>query len=419
MFGSIDSRNMLLKPKKYQLSLFYQIKENLNNLYYLFQANKIPITKELLDYNSDYYISTILKNSVVPDASQRLVYNEIPADCKNFSTIILTTTDYYKPDIKTLKTVTLQSFDTLSLYQILNAIDAYFGYDLQLVNACLESKSIIKYDESYWFNPFHVLISLIKMYSWVPYNDYNLIGIVQNYELNTRVNLYPLCFKMLETIQYYDDMYLDKFINYHFYGLFYDKIINLDLINEWSWNKTTYTKYYTNAFGEYTFDELYNIVKNDISLDELKNMTSEMTVYNRRHVDFIKYLAVLNNLLNIKNNSKPNDPRRRFEFDITKLNNIFNINDQYNDEFRRLFGIELDKDGNKCVTGTDFLLELSTKFTDLCIRILYAREELKTLVQQYALIGTNKIITDVVRDHFVKNYTDKSTWRLHNSESLR
>lgn len=405
MFGSIDQRNLLLKPKKYYFSLFSEIKNNINNFYYLFLTNKIPITKNIIDYDEEYYISTLFKKSIVPDIANRLIYNEIPADCKKFTTIVLNNNH--------LQTVNIASFDTLSLYQILNMINLYFTYDINLVNACLESKAIIKFAEQYWMNPFHILISLIKMYTWVPYNQHNLIGIVVNQELNTRVNLYPLCFKMLETIQYYDDMYLDKFVNYHFYGLLYDKIINLDLINEWSWDKNTYSKYYISAFGEYTFDELYEIVKNNISLDALKEMTSEMTVYNRRHVDFIQYLSILNNSLNFKSTT-PNDIYKPFEFDITKLNNIFNIDDQYNNELRRLLGFGFDKDGNKISTGHDLLLELSNKFTDLCIRILYTREELKTLVQQYALIGTNKIITDVVRDHFIKNYTNKTSWRLQN-----
>jgi hypothetical protein len=336
MFGSIDQRNILLKPVKYHASLFHEIHENLTNLYYLFLTNKIPITKNVNDYDQEYYISTIFKNALETNAATKLVYDEIPADCKIFNSIILNNNSI---QIKQLTT-----FDNLSLYQILNMIEQYYEYNIKLVNACLESKSIIKFEETYWLNPFHILISLIKMYSWVPYTQYNLVGIVMNQELNTRVNLYPLCFKMIETIQYYDDMYLDKFINYHFYGLFYDKIINLDLINEWTWDKSTYAKYYISAFSEYTFDELYDIVKNEISLETLEMMTSEMTAYNRRHVDFIQYLALLNNMLESHSAGTTNDTFRTFDFDITKLNNIFDIDDQYNNELRRLLGINLDAD---------------------------------------------------------------------------
>lgn len=409
LFGSIDQRNLLLKPKKYQYSLFYQIKEELNNLYYMFLTNKIPITKNLLDYGEEFYLSTLFKSSAILNSVQTLIYNEIPSDCKLFNTII-------SDETSKLSFVSISNFDNLSLYHILDMIKNYFVYNNELINTCLESKTIVKFDGVYWLNPFHILISLIKMFTWVPFTENNLNCIILNQELNTYVNLYPLCFKMLETIQYYDDMYLDKFVHYHFYGLFYDKIINLDLINEWTWDNITYSKYFISAFSEYTFDELYNIVKDNITLDDLISMTNEMTVFNRRHVDFIQYLSILNNSLNSQEN-ETDQIHKTFKFDITKLNNIFNINDTYNDELRRLLGISFDKDGNRLPVSNDLLSELASKFTDLCIRILYAREELKTIVQQYALIGTNKIVTDVIRDHFLKNYTDKNVWRLKNSES--
>jgi hypothetical protein len=43
--------------------------------------------------------------------------------------------------------------------------------------------------------------------------------------------------EIIETIQFYDENYLYNFVAFHFYGLFYDMLINDDLKNDWEWKR--------------------------------------------------------------------------------------------------------------------------------------------------------------------------------------
>jgi hypothetical protein len=56
---------------------------------------------------------------------------------------------------------------------------------------------------------------------------------------------------MLETIQTNDNNYIDDFVTFHFYGLFYDMLINDTLKNEWGWNNNGIESYIS-ITSEYT-----------------------------------------------------------------------------------------------------------------------------------------------------------------------
>lgn len=80
------------------------------------------------------------------------------------------------------------------------------------------------------------------------------------------------------------------------------------------------------------------------------------------------------------------------------------------------YGINTDE---KLAENKQNLITLiATEFTDLSLRISYARENIKQLIQQYSFIGTNKIITDVVRDYFIKNFAEQTSWRLTSNKIL-
>lgn len=404
MFGAIDKRNTTICPEKYKLSLFHEINDNLDfnvnetkggsvngNLFYLFEANKIPITRNTFDYSSEYNLSTIIKNISFNDEIKRSFFSidklfevvrknekkELPIKFGNENTINIV------PDHD------LGEFGSLSLYKILQIAGTYFYKAnlgdaesekyLKIIDACLEPKSVITYNEEKWLNPFHIIISIIKLYIWNTYTNKNLNCIFENPLTNNIVNLYPLCIKIFQTIQFYDESYLNDFVTYHFYGLFFDKIVNADLRYEWNIDPNTYAKYYMSSFNEYTFDELYEIVKDYITLTDLTEMTSDMTTYNRYHVEFIQYLSILNNLLFTNENGT--NENLIFKYDITKFNNDFPLDNIYNNEYRRLLGMQNDENEH-----TDLIRLVAKKFTDLSLKILYAREELKTLVQQYTLI---------------------------------
>ena len=72
----------------------------------------------------------------------------------------------------------------------------------------------------------------------------------------------------------------------------------------------------------------------------------------------------------------------------------------------------MTKTGDSDPNGIDFILKIAREFTDICIQISYARENIKGIIQQYSYIGTNKIIKDIVREYFIKNFSDRKDWRL-------
>ena len=59
------------------------------------------------------------------------------------------------------------------------------------------------------------------------------------------------------------------------------------------------------------------------------------------------------------------------------------------------------------LNGNNILNKISYAFSDLCIMIQNARESIKNIIQEYAHIGTERIVTDVVREYFIKNFSNK------------
>jgi tRNA(Glu) U13 pseudouridine synthase TruD len=76
-----------------------------------------------------------------------------------------------------------------------------------------------------------------------------------------------------------------------------------------------------------------------------------------------------------------------------------------------------DNSGNY-VKENDKILRLAKEFTDLCIQISYARENIRNIIQQYSYIGTHKIISDIVREYFIKNFSKRADWRLISDRNL-
>jgi len=89
------------------------------------------------------------------------------------------------------------------------------------------------------------------------------------------------------------------------------------------------------------------------------------------------------------------------------------IDHTYNEEYRRLLG--LNENGTSL--GTSPLLELARSFADYCIQISIARDNLKAAIQQYARIGTNKIIEDTTTEFFLKQMSNRNNWGLYSEKS--
>lgn len=66
VFGEIENRNMTLLPDNYQLSLLQDIANNIENFYFLFKENNIPIDNtEIYDFPEEYNIINILNHSLI------------------------------------------------------------------------------------------------------------------------------------------------------------------------------------------------------------------------------------------------------------------------------------------------------------------------------------------------------------------
>lgn len=63
--------------------------------------------------------------------------------------------------------------------------------------------------------------------------------------------------------------------------------------------------------------------------------------------------------------------------------------------------------------------KIAKQYTDLCIAISYARENIKATIQQFAFIGTNRIIEDTIKDYFLKNFSIRTDWRYISDSNVK
>lgn len=65
------------------------------------------------------------------------------------------------------------------------------------------------------------------------------------------------------------------FMQFHFYGLFYDMLINDNLKNEWHFERQNniIQPLYIGKFEEYTKEEFHDIVKQYLSVEEELELT--------------------------------------------------------------------------------------------------------------------------------------------------
>lgn len=136
----------------------------------------------------------------------------------------------YHGEDKSLYELTLND-----LLELINNTNSIF------MNACIEPSVIVQYKEDNIYNPYHILIQFLK------FNAFNnLTGTyfkTSYYDSlsNRLISINSLYLRILETMQKYDQSYLEAFITIHFYGLIYDNIINDKLKNEWSWVRGRYS----------------------------------------------------------------------------------------------------------------------------------------------------------------------------------
>jgi hypothetical protein len=138
--------------------------------------------------------------------------------------------------------------------------------------------------------------------------------------------------------------------------------------------------------------------------------------YKQEHIDFIQAINILNQILVIPSKEEETDPEKinftTFAYDTLLFNkpNIDDYSDPNNAEYRRLLGF--DTAGKKELKN-DCIYKLAKEFTNICLQISYTRETIQARIQQYSYIGTHKIISDVVREYFLKNFSRRSEWRFY------
>jgi hypothetical protein len=256
-------------------------------------------------------------------------------------------------------------------------------------------------ETSFWINPFHVLINIFKSCLWNPFTKKYFQTSYFDTNSNTEINLFNLFCNMIETIQNYDRNYLDDFITFHFYGLFSEMITNKMLQREWEW--TGEEPSFIGTYSEYTAEECFSRVSSYITKKEFDEMMTGVTCFNQYQVDFIHAISLVNHYVG---NITP--------FSLKYY--MYNGTDEQlataktHAEYRRLTGNN---------SGEDYILNTAKTFTNLTLQILYARENIKEAIQQYSYIGTKKIITDVMRSYFLKNFTKKSEWRFYSDENIQ
>lgn len=200
---------------------------------------------------------------------------------------------------------------------------------------CAEVQTFCNVDKQkpvFYLNPFHIIISLLRKLLWNPFTNQFFSTYYVNSENSVLINCTNFYKKIIEIIQNYDINYLNDFVAFHFYGLIYDKLINLNLLEDWSWNEET--PYYISVRGEYTREEFESLIKQYVSESDLEIILKNLTNYKKTHVDFFKYLYILNETLEYPDYTKSNINKEDLQFTITKENqqNSFFIINRFNNE---------------------------------------------------------------------------------------
>ena len=277
--GAIDIRNEYIDPPKYYIDLIYDIKNNIQKLQLLLIENKIPLVST--DTQSATLSTLILNlNDLLEDSDGNVLYlNSLTNELEyiNISTIDLQTVlDIIKNIenyVNVLNTKYNNKTEPFTLYNLIAACQVpHITFKLNYYEN--QNDTLIQKETEEFFNPFYLLIHVFKSNLYNDYINDTLQTSYYDLDTNTTIDLYTLIMNIIETIQMYDDAYIKEFIAFHFYGLFYDMIINDNLKNEYIWED--YTPNYISTIGDYTYEEFKELVKGYISDIELNDFISSV-----------------------------------------------------------------------------------------------------------------------------------------------
>jgi hypothetical protein len=408
IIGNIDYRNTFLDNAMYYNSLIIDINNNLSHIKEILAVNLNIFSKgkkELLKdnvNNSSIFDLLSLTNAYIDMLNVKGV-DKVKFFKKIDETFI--STYFYKPE--DLTEIDNSIWKTLTIADILSTCEYICGKIKTTNNAIAVEflkpfqtvSPIVSVDGETLINPYHVLIFVMKAFLWNFIHECFFITKYYNSQLNETVDLQGLYCNIIETIQNYDENYLNDFVTYHFYGLFHDMIFNSALQNEWEWpnsnDKTIIAN--PNFIGnnsEYTKEEFVEKLKDYLTTDEIDKATEHIVYFNGYQIEFLQAMRIINLYI---------DSKVQFPYNIPYYNNNITGNNVWTEYKKQLIG----EDG-----GTNYILAVAKCFTNTCLQILYARENIKEIIQQYSFIGTKRIISDVIRSYFMKNYSNPADWRF-------
>lgn len=263
-------------------------------------------------------------------------------------------------------------------------------------------------------NWFILLINVIKSNFHNEEYDFNLVPRYFNKETNIDVDLTPLFINMMNSTVADNDAYIYKFILYHFYSLLASKIRNTSLRKLFSCHYNDNDKRYFVSMNsvvknEYIFEEkeFMNEIHRFLDSDEAEKFLTQTyptlcfsdktgTVkinmnFTKSLIDYVEYMKFVSSF-----RYKDSD---ELEFDLLEMN-FFNGWPIYSQNLEKynMFG------------SSGILMSVAKELTDTALYIMDIRSQIKTAIQQFSIIGTKRIATDILADFFIKNYSNRRDW---------
>jgi hypothetical protein len=347
LIGAIDLRNQVLTITKYYTEIIYEIFARTSDIQELLLKNNVPLEVEKdtnesnvsneLDPESPFLLKNILKvmnTSEDEDALWNTIF-KLPTTATNITEFYFIYKNEKKEAIKSYITEE-ELKNRLDLKTILDNIDLINNYEIDIKNF-VEANAYIcvkdTNDNDVWYlNPFHIIISVLRNLLWNPFLNTFFNTSYYNKENSVLIDCTNFYYKIIEIIQNYDENYLNDFITFHFYGLIFDKLINMNLINDWNWAGEI--PYFVSTKGDYTREEFETLITDYVTDSDKNIIITNLTNYKKTHVDFFRYLYILNDLLIYNDHSDPDIDKENIQFSITKENqqNTFFILNRFNNE---------------------------------------------------------------------------------------
>ena len=273
-------------------------------------------------------------------------------------------------------------------------------------------------DSANWFL---LLAGVIKSNFYNGEYDFYLVPRYFSQEQNIQIDLTPLFVDIVNPIVSDSGAYVRKFICFHFYSLLVSKVRNSHI-------RRLFDCVYDSATGrhkvllkpathehEYSEEEFLSEIRRFLDSDECESFLAQeypvtrsgeasgVVELDRCHIkaviDFAEYMKFISSF------RVPGADGVRL--DILEPNfysdwPIYGPSEKFG-----LFG----QDG--------VIMAVAKELTDITLRIADVRSQIKAGIQQYSIVGTKRIATDILADFFIRNYSDHRDWGYVSDLSLK